>query len=68
MDYQAKIQNLKKAAKAHSVNAEKVVLAALARGAEHMTYKDFREFDCVSQEQYIYQEAEHLIEQFDLDI
>jgi hypothetical protein len=45
-----------------------VVESALARGEEHMNYKDFLEFDCSCKEQYIYQEAEHLIEKFNLSI
>lgn len=66
IDFNKKIKSLRVAAKAHSVEADRVVTGALSRGEHHMTFKDFTEFDCVSEAQYIYQEAEHLIEQFDL--
>lgn len=35
-------------------------------GREHMEYKDFTEFDCDCEEQYIFQQAEHLIEKYRL--
>lgn len=38
----------------------------LAEGVEHMTYKDFNEFDCSCEEQYIFGEAVHLIEELNL--
>jgi len=38
----------------------------LNEGVEHMEYKDYKEFDCDSEEQYIFGEAVHLIEELDL--
>lgn len=67
-EFDHKITKLRKAATAHSPEAERVVNGALNRGEYHMTFKDFTEFDCINPAQYIYQEAEHLIYHYDLKI
>lgn len=64
--WQNKIDTLKITAKANSNVVSEVVERALSRGIEHMKHKDFREFDCECKEQYVFQEAEHLIEQYGL--
>lgn len=43
-----------------------LVKRCLAVGEEHMTYKDFTEFGCTCEEQYIFDEASHLIEERNL--
>lgn len=38
----------------------------LAEGVEHMTYKDYREFECSCDQEYIFGEASHLIDELEL--
>lgn len=61
-----KINAIKVAANWHSDEALAHINRCLALGQSHMEYKDHRDFDCESEEQYIFQEAEHLIEQYNL--
>jgi hypothetical protein len=42
------------------------VEACLDRGIDHMKYKDFTEFDCENEDEYIFGEAVHLIEYLNL--
>lgn len=43
-----------------------LVTHRLSVGEEHMTYKDFKEFNCSCEEEYIFGEAAHLIEEANL--
>jgi hypothetical protein len=61
-----KIKAIKRAAEGVGQRAVGEVNRNLAEGVEHMEYKDFREFDCSSEQEYIFGEAVHLIEELDL--
>nr|WP_194151607.1 hypothetical protein [Pseudomonas caspiana] len=61
-----KIKATKRAAEGVGKRAIREVNRNLAEGVEHMGYKDFTEFDCASEEEYIFGEAVHLIEELDL--
>ena len=57
-----KIIAILQAASCMGENILKQVAHRIAIGREHMEYKDFTEFDCTCEDQYIFQEAQHLIE------
>lgn len=61
-----KIKAIKRAAETVSKRAIHEVNRNLAEGVEHMEYKDYREFDCTCDQEYIFGEAVHLIEELDL--
>lgn len=61
-----KISAIKLAAERTSQKAVRLVKLNLDEGIEHMEYKDFTEFNCKSEEQYIFGEAVHLIEEMEL--
>lgn len=61
-----KIKAITKAAEMTGKRDLRQVNRNLAVGVEHMTYKDFKEFDCSCEEQYIFGEASHLIEELEL--
>lgn len=57
-----KIEAIKMAADCMGETAMATVECALNRGTAHMEYKDFAEFDCECADQYVFQEAQDLIE------
>ena len=57
--WEQKIKAIKRAAEAVGEQAAREVNRNLAEGVEHMTYKDFREFACTSEQEYIFGEAVH---------
>ena len=61
-----KITAIKLAAERTNKSAVRQVTRNLDVGIEHMEYKDFTEFGCCSEEQYIFGEAVHLIEELGL--
>lgn len=61
-----KIEALKMAAEATSELAVLQVKGCLERGVQHMEYKDHTEFDCSCEEEYIFNEAVHLIEKHEM--
>ena len=61
-----KIKAIKRAAETVGQRAVREVNRNLAEGVEHMEYKDFEEFDCSCEQEYIFGEAVHLIEELDL--
>lgn len=61
-----KIRAITLAAAQHSDSALQSVNLCLERGVEHMEFKDPAEFDCSGPEEYIFAEAEHLIDELDL--
>lgn len=61
-----KIKAIKKAAQSVSADALFQVNRNLAEGVEHMEYKDYTEFECSCEEEYIFMEAVHLIEELKL--
>jgi len=64
--WEQKIRAIKIAASAHSERAERLVGQCLGRGSYQIRYKDFTEFDCENKEEYIFYEAEHLIDELGL--
>lgn len=66
VSWKDKIAAIKVAANAVSEKALSDVESALKLGEQHMQYKDHRDFDCSCAEEYIFGEAEHLIEQYRL--
>ncbi len=64
--WEQKIKAIKRAAEGLGQQAVREVNRNLAEGVEHMTYKDFEEFDCSCEQEYIFGEAVHLIEELDL--
>ena len=61
-----KIKAIKLAAEMIGRSEIRKVTRHLAEGVEHMEYKDYTEFDCASEDQYIFGEAVHLIEELEL--
>lgn len=61
-----KIKAIRKAAEGVGKRAIREVNRNLAEGVEHMEFKDFQEFDCASEDEYIFGEAVHLIEELNL--
>lgn len=61
-----KILAITKAAEMSGKRDLRQVNRNLAVGVEHMTYKDFKEFSCACEQQYIFGEASHLIEELEL--
>jgi hypothetical protein len=61
-----KIRAIEKAARSVGEQAAHRVKRKLERGAEHMQYKDYRDFKYDCEEQYIFGEAAHLIQQLEL--
>jgi predicted nucleic acid-binding protein len=61
-----KIKAIRRAAEGVGKRAIREVNRNLAEGVEHMEYKDFSEFDCSCEDEYIYGEAVHLIEELNL--
>lgn len=61
-----KILAIRKAAEKTGNTNLHLVKRNLAVGEEHMTYKDHTEFGCSCEQQYIFGEASHLIEERDL--
>lgn len=61
-----KILAITKAAEMSGKRDLRQVNRNLAEGVEHMTYKDFKEFGCTCEQQYIFGEASHLIEELEL--
>jgi hypothetical protein len=66
--WQNKIDALIMAASDFSKHAQMEAEYFINKGRSHMQYKNHEEFDCESAQQYIFQEAEHLIEKYDLDL
>jgi hypothetical protein len=58
-----KIIAILQAASCMGENILKQVAHKISIGRQHMLYKDFAEFDCDCEDHYIFQEAEHLIEE-----
>lgn len=61
-----KIKAIRMAAEGVGKRAIREVNRNLAEGVEHMEYKDFREFECTCDDEYIFGEAVHLIEELNL--
>ncbi|MOA63371.1 hypothetical protein D3C78_1890760 [compost metagenome] len=61
-----KIKAIKLAAEMIGKKEIRAVNRNLAEGVEHMGYKDFLEFDCSCEDEYIFGEAVHLIEDMEL--
>ena len=61
-----KIKAIKLAAEMIGKQEIREVNRNLAEGVEHMGYKDFTEFDCECEDEYIFGEAVHLIEELEL--
>jgi hypothetical protein len=61
-----KIKAIRMAAEGLGKRALREVNRNLAEGVEHMEYKDFREFACTCEDEYIFGEAVHLIEELNL--
>ncbi|KZN20485.1 MULTISPECIES: hypothetical protein [Pseudomonas] len=61
-----KIKAIKLAAEMIGRSEIRKVTRHLAEGVEHMEYKDYTEFDCASEDHYIFGEAVHLIEELEL--
>lgn len=64
--WEQKIRAIKRAAEAVGPRAVREVHRNLAEGVEHMEYKDYSEFDCSCEQEYIFGEAFHLIEELRL--
>lgn len=60
------IEAIKLAAERVSRSAVRQVEVSINRGIEHMGYKDHTEFNCSCEEEYIFGEAEHLIDELHL--
>jgi hypothetical protein len=61
-----KILAIRKAAEKTGRHDLHLVKRNLAVGEEHMTYKDYTEFGCSCEQEYIFGEASHLIEEREL--
>jgi len=61
-----KIKAIKLAAEVMGKSDIRAVNRNLAEGVEHMEYKDFTEFDCSCEDEYIFGEAVHLIDELEL--
>jgi len=61
-----KILAIRKAAEKTGKHDLHLVKRNLAVGEEHMTYKDFNEFSCSCEEEYVFGEAMHLIDEREL--
>lgn len=64
--WEQKIKAIKLSAEMIGKKEIRAVNRYLAVGVEHMEYKDHREFDCSCEDEYIFGEAVHLIEELDL--